>query len=430
MSDRPLTVLLAAESAYGPTNNCIGIGAELIRMGHRVVFAAEESWAGKIEPLGIEERLVSMAPPPEEEAAAGQFWIDFIRETSPEFRKSTYEQITTFLEPVWRSLMDGAKYANPQFAAIVDEINPDIIVQDNVSAFPALRAAGRPFVRVVSCQPLEMTGPSIPPALSGLPADDSSQWQAWRDEYARATAGVWQEYNEFSLESGAPALPEGEFNYVGDSNIYIYPEVIDYLDRRPLDATWHRVQSSVRRTEQPVDLPAHIAEGDGSLIYLSLGSLGGADVDLMQRLTGFLADSPHRFIVSMGPRSDEWDLPDNMWGASMVPQTTLLDRVDLVITHGGNNTTCESFHFGKPMVLLPLFWDQYDNAQRVDETGFGKRLDTYRVEKAELESAIDGLLANTPLRERMADISQQIRAEDGVRREAEIIADLGQSAAR
>jgi len=237
MSDRPLTVLLAAESAYGPTNNCIGIGAELIRMGHRVVFAAEESWAGKIEPLGIEERLVSMAPPPEEEAAAGQFWIDFIRETSPEFRKSTYEQITTFLEPVWRSLMDGAKYANPQFAAIVDEINPDIIVQDNVSAFPALRAAGRPFVRVVSCQPLEMTGPHIPPALSGLPADDSSQWQAWRDEYARATAGVWQEYNEFSLDSGAPALPKGEFNYVGDSNIYIYPGVIDYLDRRPLART-------------------------------------------------------------------------------------------------------------------------------------------------------------------------------------------------
>ena len=70
MPDRPLTVLLAAESAYGPTNNCIGIGAELTKMGHRVVFAAEESWAGKIEPLGIEERLVSMAPPPEEEAAA------------------------------------------------------------------------------------------------------------------------------------------------------------------------------------------------------------------------------------------------------------------------------------------------------------------------------------------------------------------------
>jgi hypothetical protein len=43
---RQLTVLMAAESAYGPTNNCIGIGHELVRRGHRVVFAAESSWGG------------------------------------------------------------------------------------------------------------------------------------------------------------------------------------------------------------------------------------------------------------------------------------------------------------------------------------------------------------------------------------------------
>jgi UDP:flavonoid glycosyltransferase YjiC (YdhE family) len=34
------------------------------------------------------------------------------------------------------------------------------------------------------------------------------------------------------------------------------------------------------------------------------------------------------------------------------------------------------------MIVLPLFWDQYDNAQRVHELGLGSRLDTYRFTRA------------------------------------------------
>ena len=61
---QPLTVLFMPESAYGPTNNCIGIGDILRKRGHRVVFAAEASWKGRLEPLGFVEDLVDLAPPP------------------------------------------------------------------------------------------------------------------------------------------------------------------------------------------------------------------------------------------------------------------------------------------------------------------------------------------------------------------------------
>ena len=114
------TFLFMPESAYGPTNNCIGIGNVLRERGHRVVFAAEASWEGKLEPLGFEEDLVDLAPPPEPddgaEPDAGQFWTDFIRETAPEFRKPTIEQLATFIQPTWQALIDGAKYCEPQLA--------------------------------------------------------------------------------------------------------------------------------------------------------------------------------------------------------------------------------------------------------------------------------------------------------------------------
>jgi UDP:flavonoid glycosyltransferase YjiC (YdhE family) len=98
-----------------------------------------------------------------------------------------------------------------------------------------------------------------------------------------------------------------------------------------------------------------------------------------------------------------------------------LPQVDLVITHGGNNTVTESLHFGKPMIALPLFWDQYDNAQRLDETGFGIRLDTYRHDGAELTGAIDRLLGDAELGGRLASLAKGLRDFEGTRRAADLI---------
>jgi hypothetical protein len=69
-------------------------------------------------------------------------------------------------------------------------VRPDVIVEDNVVGFPALVTAGVPFVRIVSCNPLEISDPGVPPAFSGYPAADPAGWQAFRDEYER----VHQQY--------------------------------------------------------------------------------------------------------------------------------------------------------------------------------------------------------------------------------------------
>jgi MGT family glycosyltransferase len=415
------SIVFFPEGAYGPTNNCVGIADFLRQRGHRTVFIVEESFAGTLEAKGFEERLLRLAPSSENDEVPGQFWKDFIRDTAPVFRRPTIEQLEGFIEPTWRALCDGARYVEPRLREIVDELDPDVVVEDNVVAFPTLPASGRPWVRIVSCNPCELKDAEVPPAFSGYPANDRHGWDEFRAEYERVHRPLWNEFDAFVRESGAPPLPDLEFIHESPwLNLYLYPAEADYPRARPLSSRWHRLESCVRATDADWEELADF-DGEGGLVYLSLGSLGSADVELMRGLVSTLAKSPHRFIVSKGPQHSEYELADNMRGAEFLPQTTILPHVDLVITHGGNNTVTECFHFGKPMIVLPLFWDQYDNAQRIAELGFGARLPTYAHEPDDLRNAIERLLADQELGAALRRVSRRLRSAPGTVEAANLV---------
>src|SRR3978361_1112283 len=103
VSDPASTIVFFPEGAFGPTNNCIGIGDVLRKRGHRVVFIIEESFAGTLEAQGFEERTMRLNPPPETEEAPGRFWKDFIRETAPVFRRPTIDQLAESIVPAVQS---------------------------------------------------------------------------------------------------------------------------------------------------------------------------------------------------------------------------------------------------------------------------------------------------------------------------------------
>jgi MGT family glycosyltransferase len=428
VGDDARTIVFFPEGAFGPTNNCVGIGNVLKERGHRVVFIVEESFAGTLEVKGFEEARMRLQPPPEVEEEPGQFWKDFIRDTAPEFRKPTIEQLDSFLKPTWQALIDGAMYVDDRLLAIFDELRPDVIVEDNVVGFPAIPASGRPWVRIASCNPLEIKDRDLAPVFSGYPQDDRSGWQEFWAEYDRVLGPQIGAFDAWVRQRGAPPLPNGR-DYIWESqflNLYVYPEEADYARSRPLGPTWRRLESSVRRSDEAYTEHERLGS-DGALVYLSLGSLASADVELMQRLVDVLGRTRHRYIVSKGPQADLYGLADNMVGAEFLPQPAVLPKVDLVITHGGNNTVTESWRFGKPMVVLPVFWDQYDNAQRVDELGLGVRLSTYTFDEVELTGAIDRLIADRTLAGRLGAMSSRLRADPGTVAAAEAIEHLART---
>ena len=436
MTQRKTIAFFPEPGAWGPTNNCSAMAGVLRDRGHRIVFVADASFAGVLEARGFEERLFRMAPA--EDAAAGgrggeagaaaaaevpaeDPWAEFIRVTAPEFRKPTIAQIETVTKPIWQALVDGEQYSHERVMAIWDEVRPDVVVTDNVTGYPAVQLASAPWVRVVSCNPLEMRDPDLPPPLSGLPVADRSEWAAFRDEYHRVHADLLAEHNDFRRSVGVEPCPPDEFNSASPwLNVFEFPAVADYSRARPLDDTWHRLESSVRSGEAAFDVAAHLP-GDGKVVYLSLGSLGCMDVGLMQRLIDALATTEHRVVVSMGPLKDQMKLGERMYGDEFLPQPSILPQCDLLITHGGNNTVCEGFSFGLPMIVLPLFWDQYDNAQRLAETGFGARLPTYDWTEEELVGAAERLLRDDALRARLHAAAAQTRSEPGEIKGADLI---------
>ncbi len=410
------TVVFFPEGAYGPTNNCVGIGQVLRARGHRVVFVVEESFAGTLEAKGFEERLMRLGPPPAEPEVPGQFWIDFIRDTAPVFRKPTIEQLGEFIAPTFQALIDGAKYVDSRLLEIFDEVGPDVIVEDNVVVVPGARRVGAAVGPHRVVQPGRDQGPGHRAVLLGLSGGGPARLagaSSRRSAARTATCGPTSTRSAATTASRAcrtaRSAPTSRPNPRGSTSTATRPRPTT-LASAPLGPTWHRVDSSVRAADTTWELPDHLQERDGALIYLSLGSLGSADVGLMQRLVDLLATTEHRVIVSKGPLADQITLHDNQTGEGFLPQPAILPQVDLVITHGGNNTVTEAFHHGKPMIVLPLFWDQVDNAQRVDETGFGRRLATYDFRDEELSDAIDELLDDRALARRLSEMSSRIKS--------------------
>jgi MGT family glycosyltransferase len=416
------TIAFFPEGAYGPTNNCAGIGAILRARGHRVVFIVEASFAGTLTDRGFEERLVSLAPASEQEEAPGQFWKDFIRDTAPVFRRPTVEQLEQFIVPTFRALTEGARYVDERLGEIIDELRPDVVVEDNVVGFAALATSGRPWVRIVSCNPAELKDRLVPPVFSGYPTADEHGWSEYWAEYRRVLGPLSAEHDEFFRSRGAAGLPEAEL--IGTSpwlNMYLYPAELDYQRAVHPPGRWLALDSCVREPESSWSPPT----GEAPLVYLSLGSLGSADVELMQRLLDTLGGAGDlRVVASLGPQHELLRVPEGVSGAEYLPQTAVLPHADLVITHGGNNTVTESLHFGCPMILLPLFWDQYDNAQRVHECGLGTRLSTYDHQPEELLAAVHALLDRADVRQRLTRISERLAADPGVVRAADAIEQL------
>ncbi|KAH9418376.1 UDP-glucuronosyltransferase 2A1, partial [Dermatophagoides pteronyssinus] len=388
MSSKQLTVLFVTLDGYGHLNSCIGVAEKLVERGHRVIFAMEKAWAGKAKRYAGIEEIIFVDPNRDPTLGANEHWIKFMDDMKSTFGLSPMEAVKKMDPKLQQLFIDTMLNVDDEIKKVLDQAKPDVIVVDSYTTIPAVYKSGIPWVWLTSAHPLScLPSDDLPPNGTDFPTNgDRKQWEEYMEVFLEKIMDLVVHFNkrmteEFGLEPSMHGIHH-ESPYL---NIYAYPKEMDYLDIRPLPQKWQSFDHFIRFTEkdESFKIPQEFLQKPlGKLIYVSMGSMGCADVKLMNRLITILAKSPNRFIFSLGPRKDQlMALPDNIWGESFVPQTQILPKVDLVITHGGNNTVLESLYFGKPMIVTPLFGDQYNNSQRVTEMGYGSKINPFECEQ-------------------------------------------------
>ena len=70
-------------------------------------------------------------------------------------------------------------------------------------------------------------------------------------------------------------------------------------------------------------------------------------------------------LLTTGTDLDLGAVPTNVHVERWVPQADVLAHASVVVGHGGSGTTLGALGAGQPLVVVPLFADQPNNAARV-----------------------------------------------------------------
>ena len=427
---RPQTIAFFPEAAYGPALNSVGIAQAVARLGLKAVFLSDPGFVDVYRGYGFEAHPVNLSEPMPPEQMA-RFWEDFINGHLPNFYKSAYDQIGNYVQECWAAIVDSARYAQRDLPGVLERIRPDVICVDNVILFPAIKQHGVPWVRIVSCSENEIEDPAIPPHLSGCGADDHGCHARFRARFNDVIRPLHERFNEFLAEQGEPPYPLGQFFETSPHlNLLLYPEAVRFRRSQPLPPGQFQYLEGCVRSEQPYTVPQFRSQPDAPLVYLSFGSLGAGDVALLRRLVAALGTMPCRALVNVGGHKDQYtDLPGNVIVDAWFPQPSVIPQVDAVIHHGGNNSFTECLYFGKPAIVMPFAWDGHDNATRVQETGFGFKLNRADWTPEALAARLHDCLHDRALHARLKATSERMRSQDGPAKAARLLAGLARQAA-
>ncbi|HOD71060.1 MAG TPA: glycosyltransferase [Deltaproteobacteria bacterium] len=416
-------VIFLTHPTIGHLNSLLTIALKMRENGHDIQFVVPGSnladprikmfkvfYNGKIVPEIIRSRGIDinlLFPP-----------LPYIYLAALIPTKKMFEETITAI----RFFSSGIKSFTRRISRLVKNFKPDIIVSDFFFYSTPLVAElnNLPYIMIYHSG-LPFGGKDVPPFGSGLPVStqDTHPKRIFREKEQELSKRLITTVNRarkaFSLKPVNFDLLK--MPYSPWLNLVATHEAID-IPRYNLGPNTVYVgpifmNMGINRSSFPYD---ELCE-DKYKIYVSLGTVFNDKPKIYQDIIRALQENPHyQIIVSAGGAYDKISRKrynSNVMLFQSVPQAELLKRIDLVVSHGGNNTLNETLYHGKPVIVLPVGGEQHDNASRIEFHGLGYRIDMALLSADTLSNAVEGLRKDAELNQRLKTVSNQLMESDG-----------------
>ena len=316
---------------------------------------------------------------------------------------------------------------------------PDVVVCDPAMWGPllVLHERSRIPLAVLSCLAVCMLpGPEGP--IVGLPLPRARgriarlgqgflRWMA-----GLVAADVRREAEKLRGRHGLPPMGVSVTAFTARMPLYLVPSTPAYdRQRRDLPASVHYVgpcQWDKSGASAPPAWLSQLPRGR-PIVYVTEGTMHAKPPLLLPAALEGLASQPLQVLATTGKRRDPESLelgivPANARVERWIPHSDLFPRTDVVVTNGGTGTVLAALAAGIPLLIVPMAWDQHDNAWRVSEAGAGIRLPSKRCTPKNIREAVGRLLSEESFRRNARRLATDFARYGGPARAAELLADL------
>lgn len=379
----------------GHVNPTLGLGAELLKNKHEVAWISIDPQLEKRIPNGGTFLLLDTDINKHEKERIKNEILELGKKAvyGLDSLKFLYDDVLT---PMNMGMLDGIK-------KLIDAYKPDIIINDHQVFAAAVAAIQKNIPYVTS-----VTAPAAIKVNEALPM--IHVWEG--DQIIKFQKSVGLDSDKRLDCSKLLTIVYTSKKLFGESDLDNYYQFIGPVTNRgdfTDDFDWCKLQSMNNRPKILVTI--------GTTFDHSLKQ------QFLRKVTEAFENEMMGVVIISDPELFDY-IPDNFIVCKQIPQLKLIPLMDAVVCHGGHNTVCEALSYAKPLVVLPVAYDQSYVASTVVDSGSGIRLNFNRFKAQQLKDAVNKVLYDKKYSENAQTVQKSFEEAGGVTKAVKLLENI------